>query len=66
MGQLYNIRMKIEETISQRKLEASKTKGQITLKSGILLVTIDEKTPDDAAKIDKLKKAAKEVLNLTI
>lgn len=66
MGQLYDIKQKIESIIDAKNLDAVKTKGQIGLKAGFMLAFISPSTPDDNAKLDKLKVAAREVLNVSL
>lgn len=66
MGKLYDARMKIEKAIQDKKLDAVKVKGEIGLKAGIMLAFVKENSPDDDAKLASLKKAAMEVLNLSI
>lgn len=66
MGALYDARVKIEATIKEKKLSESQVKGAIGLKSGVLLALIRPDTPDDAAKLERLKAAAREVLQIII
>lgn len=66
MGALYDARIKIEATIKEKKLSESQVKGAIGLKSGVLLALIRPDTPDDAAKLERLKAAAREVLQIII
>lgn len=66
MSQLYDLRIKIEKIIEEKKLDPFKTKGAITLKSGVLLGTLNPNSPDDPAKIEKVKAAAKEVLQIAV
>ena len=66
MGQLYDLRMKIEAKIAADHMDESEVRGKIGLKSGKLLAFISPSTPDDPATIAKLKQAAKEVLNLNV
>jgi len=40
--------------------------GTIGLKSGLLVFLIKAETPDDPVKFEKLKKAAAEVLQITL
>ena len=65
MGQLYDLRMLIENKIKSDGLDAMDVKGKIGLRSGRMLSFITATTPDDQAAADKLKKAIKEVLNVT-
>ncbi len=66
MGKLYDARLAIEKIIDAKKLDAVKTKGEIGLKAGLMLAFINQSTPDDDAKLQKLKAAAKEVLHESI
>lgn len=66
MGQLYDLKQKIESLIEAKSLDAVKVKGQIGLKAGFMLAFISPSTPDDNAKAEKLKAAAKEVLNVSL
>jgi hypothetical protein len=66
MGQLYDLRTKIEAKIATDHLDATDIKGKIGLKTGRLLAFISSSTPDDPAGIAKLKQAAKEVLNINL
>lgn len=58
--------MRIEEKIKTDGLDAAAVKGKIGLKSGKVLAFINASTPDNPADIDKLKSAAKEILNLSL
>lgn len=62
MGQLYETIERIEQVIAQRHLEAFKTRGLIALKAGFSLALVDRATPDDVAKLDRLRQAASQVL----
>lgn len=66
MGKLYDSRLKIEKHIADKGLDAMKTKGAINLKMGFMLTFLTATSPDDAAKFEKMRKAAKEVLNLDL
>jgi hypothetical protein len=66
MGMLYDLRSKIEKVIEDRKLDASTVRGKITLQTGFLISLVTAATPDDSAKIEKLKKAAADVLQLKL
>lgn len=66
MGWLYDARQKIEKAIDEKKLDPVKVKGAIGLKAGFLISMISQSTADDPAKADKLKKAAQEVLGLSL
>ncbi len=64
LGQLYDMRVLIENKIKADGLDAMAVKGKIGLRSGRILALISATTPDDPAAIAKLRMAAKEVLNL--
>ena len=66
MGQLNDIKQRIEQKIKADGLDGKEVKGKIGLHSGKLLAFISESTPDDPMAIAKLKQAAKEVLNLSL
>ncbi|HTV66767.1 MAG TPA: hypothetical protein VMD98_14250 [Bryocella sp.] len=60
------MKRKIEEKIKADGLNASDVKGKLGLRSGKLLAFISDSTPDDPVVIQKLRKAAKEVMNLNL
>jgi hypothetical protein len=66
MGQLYDAKLKVEQLIREKKLNESETKGSLSLKSGILLALVRQDTPDDAAKLEKLRAAAKAIFKTEI
>jgi len=66
VGQLYDLRVLIEDRIKASGLDAMDVKGKISLRSGKLLAFISPTTPDDPAATAKLKRAAEEVLNITL
>ena len=66
MGQLFDLKQKIEGIIESKNLDAVKTKGQIGLKAGLMLAFINAGTPDDKDKLEKVRAAAKEVLNVSL
>lgn len=61
MGLLFELSKKIDEIISQKKMNRPIIRGKIGLKSGILM-SFNEKTPDNTEKIRKIKEVAKEIL----
>jgi len=63
---LYDLRAKIEKVIEDRKLDPSTVRGKLTLQTGFLVSLVTPSTPDDATKIEKLKKAAADVLQLRL
>ena len=66
MSELYDLKVKIEDKIKADGLNANEVRGKIGLQSGKLLAFITPTTPDDPVAVSKLKKAAKDVLNLTM
>jgi hypothetical protein len=66
MGLLYQARVKIEQAIQARGLPESQVKGKLSLKSGVLLAFVHEDTPDDPAKLEKLRAAARELLGIDV
>jgi hypothetical protein len=66
MSAIYDLKVKIDKVIAERKLDAATVRGKIALQTGFLLSLVGPTTPDDAAKLDKLKKAAVDVLQLKV
>jgi hypothetical protein len=66
LGELYDLRLRIEEQVKAKGLDLMEVKGKIGLRSGKLLAFITPTTEDDPVAIAKLKKAALEVLNLAL
>jgi hypothetical protein len=66
VGQLNDLKLRIEEKIKADGLDAAAIKGKLGLRSGKVLAFITTSTPDDPEAIAKLKAAAKEVLNLNL
>lgn len=66
MSKLYDMRQQVEKIITDQNLDPFKIRGTIGLKAGILFGSIKQDTPDENDKIDKLRAAVKEVLNVQI
>jgi hypothetical protein len=66
MSALYDLRAKIDKTIEERKLDGPAIKGKIALQAGFLLSLVSPTSPDDPIKLEKLKKAARDVLQLKL
>jgi len=66
MGVLYDLRVKIEKNIQDRKLDAATFKGKIALQTGFLFSLISPNSPYDAVKVEKLRKAAADILQLKV
>jgi hypothetical protein len=66
MSVLYELREKIDKAIEQRKLDGAAVRGKIGLQAGFMLSFISPSTPDDPAKIEKLKKAIAAVMNVNL
>lgn len=62
MGRMYDTVRKIEALIERKGLPIFKTRGLIAIRVGFSLGLVNEKTPDEGAKIAALKAAAREVL----
>lgn len=61
-GQLWQAVQRIEAVITRKKLDPFRTRGAISMKAGVGLRAIDERTPDDAEMLGKLLTAAEAVL----
>jgi hypothetical protein len=66
MGVLFDLKSKVDHAINERKLDGATVRGQFSLHTGFLLSLISPSTPDDPARIEKLKKAAMTVLQLRL
>lgn len=66
MGQLYDLKVRIEEKIKADGLDSMEMKGKLGLRSGKLLSLISPTTPDNPETIAKLKLAAKELLKVNL
>ena len=66
MSEMYDLRVHIEKQIKAKGLDFMEVRGQIGLRAGKLLAFINPTTVDDPEAIAKLKKAAKDVLNLNL
>lgn len=62
MGALYDLVQRIEASIERQGLPRFKVKGSIGLKAGLLLSLVTPDTPDDPAKVEAVKAAARDVL----
>jgi uncharacterized protein YqgV (UPF0045/DUF77 family) len=65
MGQIFELSKKIDEIISKKGMDIMVTRGKIGIRSGVLM-SFNEKTPDNPERIRKIKEAVKEVLGVTI
>lgn len=66
MGQLYDARLALEKAIKEKHLDPFKIKGQIGLRVGMIISSIQEATPDNADLLKKLSEAARDILNVEI
>jgi hypothetical protein len=66
MGQLYDVRMKIEAIIKEKGLDEYSIRGKIGMKSGLILALLKPETPDDPDKLKRLKTAAHDILNVNL
>jgi hypothetical protein len=66
MGQLFDLRQKIDEKIRAQGRNIFEVRGTIALKAGFVLASLREDSPDDSAKLEKLKQAAREVLGVEV
>jgi hypothetical protein len=66
VGKLYEAVQKIDAAITQKNLDRADMRGKIGLKAGVLLAVLKADTPDDPAKLDKLRRAAQDVLGIEV
>lgn len=65
-GALYAAVQRVSELVQRSGLDRVKTRGLIALKAGFSLDLVDPGTPDDPAKLQKLKAAVSAVLGQSI
>jgi predicted regulator of Ras-like GTPase activity (Roadblock/LC7/MglB family) len=65
-GQLYKLVQRIDEFTVRAGLDRFKLRGTIAFKAGFSLDLIDQDTPDDPDRLQRLKAAASEVLGHTL
>jgi predicted regulator of Ras-like GTPase activity (Roadblock/LC7/MglB family) len=61
-GKLYQLVQRIDQLIIRGGLDRFKVRGQIAFKSGFALDLVEPETPDDPAKLQKLRAVASELL----
>lgn len=66
MGKLHEACKRIDEHIKQQHLDFFRTRGKVGLEAGFVLSNIDERTPDDPQRLDRLRDAARTVLGLNL
>jgi hypothetical protein len=66
MGKLFEYRSVVEDKVKNMGKDAFRIKGQIGLKSGMVLGLIQANTPDDPEQVRALRIAVKEVLGLAV
>ena len=64
MGAIYDIKAKVEDIIKERKLDSAAVRGAIGLKAGFMMAFVKPETPDDPAKLEKLRHAVALILNV--
>jgi len=66
LGQLYDAIEQVSAEVERRGLDVAKVKGEIGLHAGFFLAIVFPHTPDDAEKLERLKKATRTVLGADI
>ncbi len=66
MGLTYEAKRKLEQVIAERRLNEAEVKGKLSLRSGMLLAFVKPDSPDDPVKLDKLRAAARELLQVEL
>lgn len=66
MSQTYEAKRKVDQIIADRRLNEAEVKGKLSLKSGMLLAFIKPDSPDDPVKLEKLRAAARELLQIEL
>lgn len=66
MGKLFDYSQKIQDHIERNNLDVFKSRGEIAIRCGFLISLITPDEPDDAAKIEALRAAAKEIFGIDL
>lgn len=66
MSQTYQAKLKVEKAIQERRLNEAEVKGKLSLRSGMLLAFVKPDSPDDPVKLEKLRAAARELLQIEL
>lgn len=66
MGRLYDDCQYVMRTIEKQGLDVFKSRGAIALETGFLISAISERDSDDPEKIESLRRAAREILQIEI
>lgn len=62
MGRLRNMVWDIEAIIARRELDEFATKGRISANAGFVLSLVNDRTPDDPDKIERLRQAVYDII----
>ncbi len=66
MSKLYDYCQKLQQHIENNHLDVFKARGEIALRCGFLISLVGPNDPDDPAKIESLRAAARELFNLEL
>lgn len=66
MGKLYDFSQQIQKHIEDNHLDVFRTRGELAMRCGFIVTLIKPEDPDDTAKIEALRAAAKAALNLDL
>jgi len=66
MGKLYDGCQEVLQEIDRQGLDLFKTRGALALETGFLVSMVGPDDPDDAARLELLRKAAKDVLGMSL
>lgn len=63
MSKLYDARLRVEKLLTEQKGDVTELRGKIGMKIGFLLSLVTPNSPDDAVRLERLRKAVDEVLH---
>jgi hypothetical protein len=66
MGKLYEYCQRVQQHIESNGLDIYKSRGEVAMRCGFLIPLVKPDDPDDPAKIQALREAAKELFGLTL
>lgn len=66
MGKLFDFSQQIQKHIEENDLDVFRTRGELAMRCGFIVTLIKPDDPDDPAKIEALRAAAKTALGIDL
>lgn len=66
MGLLYDYSTRVQQHIESNGLDLFKSRGELAIRCGFLITLVRPDDPDDPAKVQALRDAAREMFGLSL